>query len=129
METQKHIILLCEDDPFIAPMYAHELQREGYNVIMVESGDKVIPTMHEYRPELVILDMILPGEMGFEVLQDLQKETDLACKNTPVVMLSNLNQQDVIDNAKRLGAVEYLVKSRITPKELGDKIREYIPVE
>ena len=127
MHARTQTILLCEDDELVGPMYEDFLTMDGYNVVRVKNGAEVIPAIREHCPALVLLDMIMPNKMGFEVLQDLVKEENERCKHVPVVMLSNLHQEEVVASAKRLGVAEYIVKSDITPKELGERIRQYIP--
>ena len=127
MTKQAFTILLCEDDSMIGPMYEDQLHSEGYRVIRVVSGDKIIPAIRTHVPDVVLLDMILPKKMGFEILQELKNEENKRYQHIPVIMLSNLHQDDVIASAKRLGAVEYLVKSDITPKEIGIKVKQYLP--
>lgn len=127
IKNAEYTILLCDDDEFISSMYAHKFKQEGYNVIMVNSGDKVIPTLKEHKVDVVILDLILPIMTGFEVLLKLQKDDHTELRKIPIVAVSNLGQQSDIDTAKKLGAVDFVVKSRVTPKELLERIQALLP--
>ncbi len=124
----KHTVLLCDDDEFIARMYAFKLESEGYTVVIVESGTKVIEEMRRVRPDLVILDLMMPEKSGFEILQDLNFDTDESLKKTPIIVASNLAQQTDIDLVKAFDVVDFVVKSRTTPKELLEIVERHLKV-
>jgi len=84
--------------------------------------------MKVIMPNLVILDIMMPNKTGFEVLQELNNDPDITIKNIPIIVSSNLGNQSDIDMAKSLGAIDYLVKSRSTPHDLIEKVRQYLPV-
>ncbi|OGG66262.1 hypothetical protein A3I99_00190 [Candidatus Kaiserbacteria bacterium RIFCSPLOWO2_02_FULL_45_11b] len=126
MKTE-YTILLCDDDEFLIRLYTYKLEFEGFKVVEIRSGDLVVAQMKEVMPSLVILDLILPNKTGFEVLQELNTEENLFLRNIPIIVSSNLSQQSDIDTVKSLGAVDFLVKSRITPNDLVDRIRCYLP--
>ncbi len=123
----KATILLCEDDEFISRMFAFKFESEGYKVVVVNSGGTVIAQMKEVRPDLVILDLMIPQKTGFEVLADLQNEPDASLKKIPIIAASNLAQQSDIDTVKNMNVVDFVVKSRVTPKELLEIAEKYLP--
>ena len=123
----KYTVLLCDDEKFIIDMYAYRLRTEGYNVVVVESGDKVIPGILENKIDIVILDLMMPVKTGFEVLQEFQNPKYAPYRKIPIIVMSNLGQQCDIDTARALGAVEYFIKANIIPSELCEKVLKYIP--
>ncbi|KKT79360.1 MAG: hypothetical protein UW75_C0015G0003 [Parcubacteria group bacterium GW2011_GWF2_44_8] len=127
MKTE-YTILLCEDDESLLRLYTYKLEYEGFKVVEVHSGDLVVAQMKVIMPNLVILDIMMPNKTGFEVLQELNNDPDITIKNIPIIVSSNLGNQSDIDMAKSLGAIDYLVKSRSTPHDLIEKVRQYLPV-
>lgn len=122
----KITILLCEDDEFLSRMYAHKLNLEGFDAVIVNSGEKVIDAIRKYKPSLVILDLVMPVKTGFEILEELQGEKHKDIAYIPVVVASNLAQEADIAAVKKLGAVDFFVKLNLSPKDLVDKIRVHI---
>ena len=106
-QTQPHI-LLVEDDVFVRPVYEMKLKSAGYTVVSLAAGDAVLPYLAEHIPALILLDLLLPGQTGFEILEAIRNDARLA--GVPIVVLSNLGQESDIGEAKRLGATDYLVK-------------------
>ena len=114
-------ILLIEDDKFLRELIIQKLGKEGYEVIEASEGETGLAKMKEGKPDLVLLDLILPGIDGFEVLSRIKKDSDLA--QTPVIILSNLGQRDDMEKGIALGARDYLIKAHFTPGEIVEKIR------
>ncbi|MBI2473221.1 response regulator [Candidatus Uhrbacteria bacterium] len=102
-------LLLVEDEKLIARAYQLALEKEGYLVDLVYDGQQALSAMDTCTYDLILLDLILPHIDGFELMQ--RKNTQGACKNTPIIVLSNLGQETDIAKAKELGAVNYLVKA------------------
>lgn len=121
-------ILLGEDEEFVARSYVRKLQVEGYEVVHARNGEEALALLQKEKPDLVILDLMMPLKTGFEVLQDVQK-LDADLRKIPIIVASNLGQKSDIDTAMSLGAVGFLVKSNISLKELVLKVREYLPVQ
>ena len=86
----------------------------------LEASEKI----KEVRPDLVLLDLIMPGKNGFEVLEEMKADKDL--KNIPVIILSNLGQESDVDKGKSLGAEDYLIKSDISMKEVIETIKRHM---
>lgn len=117
-------ILVAEDDNLYARVYQNKLTKEGYLVTVVGSGTEAVKKAKEIDPDLMLLDLIMPGMDGFEVLEKIKK--DPATKKIRVVVMSNLGQDSDIVRAKELGAEEYLVKANISIMEVMEKIRGYV---
>lgn len=114
-------ILLIEDDKFLRELIIQKLGREGYEVAEAPEGEAGLSKMKEERPDLVLLDLILPGIDGFEVLSRMKKDPSLA--SVPVIILSNLGQRDDVQKGIDLGAEDYLIKAHFTPGEIVEKIK------
>lgn len=121
----KTVILIVEDDKFLRTLLDEKLKREGFFIVDAENGQEALVKMKEApRPHLVLLDILLPIVDGFEVLRQMRDDSEL--KRIPVVVLSNLGQEEDIRRAKDLGAKDYLVKAYFTPGEIVEKIRAVI---
>jgi CheY-like chemotaxis protein len=117
-------ILVIEDDKFLRELIIKKLIKENYNVVEVEDGEEGIEKIKKTKPDLILLDLILPGIDGFEVLSRIKEYPDLA--KIPVIVLSNLGQRDDIEKAIKLGANDYLVKAHFTPNEIIEKIKDLL---
>jgi len=114
-------ILIVEDDKFLRELIAQKLTKEGYEVSEAIDGEEGIKKIQEEKPNLVLLDLILPGIDGFEVLSKMKE--DQALVQIPVIILSNLGQKEDVEKGLKLGAVDYLIKAHFTPGEILDKIK------
>jgi len=114
-------ILIVEDDKFLRELIAQKLIKEGYEISKATDGEQGIKKIKEERPDLVLLDLILPGIDGFEVLTRIK--TDPALAQIPVIILSNLGQSEDVDRGLKLGATDYLVKAHFTPDEIIEKVK------
>jgi DNA-binding response OmpR family regulator len=112
-------ILIIEDDKFLRELISQKLIKEGYDIIEAADGEKGIKSASEDKPDLVLLDLILPGIDGFEVLARLKQSSS----GLPVVILSNLGAKDDIDRGLKMGAEDYLIKAHFTPTEIIDKVK------
>lgn len=123
-QTGGKTVLIVEDDQFLRELAAKKLTKEGYTVFTAEDGEKGVEEFKNNLPGLVILDIILPGIDGYEVLKQIRQDPNGA--NVPVVVLSNMGQEDDIERAKELGATDYLVKAQFSFGEIVKKIQEVI---
>ena len=114
-------ILIVEDDKFLRELISRKLQKEGYMIVEAVDGEEGEKKIKEEKPDLILLDLILPGIDGFEVLSRIKQDPTLA--SIPVVILSNLGQKEEIEKGLKLGAVDYLVKAHFTPAEIVEKIK------
>jgi DNA-binding response OmpR family regulator len=117
-------VLLIEDDRGIAGLYSQRLDLEGYAVTVAVDGEAALSAALKSVPDLVLLDVRLPGLSGLEVLERLKK--DRRTRQVPVLMLTNWDDGEVRAQAGKLGAQEYLVKSEVRPGELAERIRDLI---
>lgn len=117
-------ILLVEDDPFLSSMYSTKFEIEDFTVLAAVDGEKGLKLALSERPDIILLDIIMPKMNGFEVLEKLKE--DSTTKDIPVILLTNLNQKDEIAKGLSLGATDYLIKAHFMPSEVVDKIKKVI---
>ena len=117
-------ILLVEDDPLLIDIYTTKLQQSGFEVQTVEEGEKAVTAIQQERPDIVLLDIVLPHVDGWEILQQVQASEEL--KRIPIVILSNLGQKEEIEKGLRLGAVRYLIKAHYTPSQVVEEVVKLI---
>lgn len=118
-------IFIVEDDRFLREIAVQKLQAEGFVVTSAISGKDAFDYLNiNPRPDVILLDLILPGMSGFELLGKIKQNDSL--KNIPVIILSNLGQEEDIEKAKKLGAVDYLVKAHFSFAEIIKKIHDII---
>lgn len=111
-------IYLVDDDRFLLDMYAVKFKAAGHEVIANQGGEELLKTLKEKgAPDAVLLDIIMPGMNGFEVLEKIRKE-NLVPPTTKVIILSNQGQDADISKAKELGAAGYIVKASAIPSEV-----------
>lgn len=120
-EQETPRILLVEDDQFLSMLLKNRLEREGgFEVMLARSGDEALKLLAEFRPHLMMLDIILPQKTGFEVLEEMQK---LPGEKPEVIIISNLGQDIDIERGKQLGVIDYFIKSRTPVDEIVEKIK------
>lgn len=102
-------LLIVEDDAFLERVLATKLKMAGHEVEMLKDGEGAVEHIIKHRPNLVLLDLILPGKSGFEVLADLRKRKG-AVGNTPVIVISKLAGDTDVERAMKLGANGYVKK-------------------
>lgn len=117
-------VLLIEDDPDIAEMYRRRLSSDGLNVAVAHDAESGLDRLREDPPAVLLLDIRLPGEDGYHVLQAVRAEPALA--DVRVLMLSNYGEPSTVRRALELGASEYLMKSNTTPTEVALRVRAYL---
>ena len=117
-------ILLIEDDTFLLNMYATKFELEGYEIISADDGEKALKAVGKEKPDIILLDILLPKMDGFEVLQELKKNEET--KAVPVILLTNLSQRDDVEKGLALGAVDYLIKAHFMPTEVVEKIKKIL---
>jgi len=114
-------ILIIEDDKFLRELIVKKLVKEGYEISEAVDGEEGIKKVKEEKPDLVLLDLILPGIDGFEVLSRTKEDPTLS--QIPVIILSNLGQKEDVQRGLGLGAVDYLIKAHFTPGEIIEKMK------
>lgn len=119
-------ILLIEDEKLMIELLEKRLVQEGYNTVVAKNGAEGITKMRETKPDLVLLDIIMPRMGGFEVMEVMSKDEEL--KKIPIIVISNSGQPVELDRAKRLGAKDWLIKTEFDPQEVIDKVIQQIGV-
>lgn len=117
-------IVLVEDEPDLAGMFSDRLRQAGYTVYVGANGVVGFDLIKQHRPDLVLLDLVLPEIDGYSLLAKAKADAEL--KDIPIYAWSNLTQQDEIDRAKKLGVAEYLIKSDYTPTALVEKVSQLL---
>lgn len=117
-------ILIVEDDPFLSSIIGVRLGKEGYTVSVMTSGEQALALLKKEIPDLILLDIVLPGISGFDVLKAIKAEK--RNKNIAILIFSNLGQEHEIEDSKKLGADAFLVKAKFTPREVLEKIQELL---
>jgi len=115
-------IAIVEDDVEIQDMYKIKLELGGYTVISVENGIDALKLIKLEKPDLVLLDLLLPKKDGYEVLEELRKRKEPYFTSLPIVVISNLSNENDIIEAKSLGATDYLVKAKTNPADVLAKV-------
>ena len=114
-------ILIIEDDKFLRELIVMKLKKESYDVLDAVDGEEGIKKIREEKPDIILLDLILPGIDGFEVLSQIK--SDPTVSSIPVIILSNLGQKEDIERGIELGATDYMIKAHFTPGEIVEKIK------
>ena len=117
-------ILVIEDDKFLRELINRKLQSENFETVLAVDGEIGLELVEKERPDIILLDLILPGINGFEVLTKIKENERI--KEIPVIILSNLGQKDDIDKGMSIGAIDYLVKAHFTPNEIIEKINQIL---
>lgn len=117
-------ILLVEDEEIMIDLLQKKLTKEGYKVTVATDGEAGLRTMKEEKPDVVLLDIIMPKMGGFEVMEEMTK--DKVLKQIPVIIISNSGQPVELDRAKKLGAKDWLIKTEFDPQEVVDKVVKQI---
>lgn len=124
MNPSKKFILVAEDDKFYANIFRTKLSREGYEVQVAGDGEQVLNAARQKKPDLIMLDLIMPVKDGFEALEEIKADNSL--KNIKVIVISNLGQDEDVKKAKDLGAVDYLIKTNMSINEMVEKVKSYL---
>lgn len=117
-------ILIVEDDPYVRDFYSRLFKLGKYDVLILPDGLNAVETAKKEKCELILLDIMMPGENGLEVLKDLKLDEET--KNIKVAMLTNLEDDESRHKAYKLGAIGYIIKSEADPKVLLDKVKGFL---
>ena len=121
--TEKKI-LFVEDDPVVLTLYRNRLQREGFEVLFAEDGEVALNILSRMRPDLVVLDLMLPKVNGVDVLKHIRADERL--KATPVLILSNAYMTELAQKAMQSGANKGMLKTECTPAKLVEAVRDML---
>lgn len=125
MSTPNIKIVLAEDDVVLAGMYVKKFQMEGFTIVHAMDGEEALALVQKEHPDIVLLDIMMPKKNGLDTLKDIR--ADASVGKTYVVLLTNVGEQSYVDDGFKLGANQYLMKSNFTPREVVEKVREWIP--
>jgi DNA-binding response OmpR family regulator len=117
-------VLLVEDDAFLREICSKKLVKEGFTVYEALDGEQALNGVEKIEPDIILLDIILPAIDGFQILHQIRNGSNKKVSSTPVIMLSNLGQDDDIKKAMEMGANDYLVKAHFTTEEIVEKIKK-----
>lgn len=115
-------IVIVEDEEILSKVLEEKFRKANFDVAIAVDGEEALPVIRKFSPEIIILDLILPKRSGFEVLQELKTNPEL--KAIPVIVLSNLGQDEDIKKALQLGAEDYIVKTQHPINEVIEKVKE-----
>ncbi|MDP3880641.1 MAG: response regulator [bacterium] len=116
-------ILLVEDDEFLSSLIKNRLEREKYKVTLVSDGLKAHDTLKQGAHNLILLDIILPNKLGFEILEELKRDPTIT--TPPVMIISNLGQEEDVRRAQELGAIDYFIKAQIMIDDLVARVNKF----
>lgn len=119
MDNRKKI-LLVEDDVFMLELLSDKLRKSGFEVHLATDGEECMKILKSLKPDLVLLDIVMPKLDGLEVLRRVKASPELS--SMPIIVLSNLGQKEEIDRAMDLGAKDYIVKANFTTREIVEKL-------
>jgi CheY-like chemotaxis protein len=117
-------ILVVEDDSFLIKAYVAKLTNAGLDLRTASDGEEALKVLQEFKPDVILMDLVMPRKDGFSTLEDMRKDDNL--KDIPVIVTSNLAQQEALDRAKALGAVDFITKSNMSMEDLLKKINKVI---
>lgn len=125
--TPKKKILFVEDDKALAAVYISRLQLEGFEVRHVVNGEEALSAAIEYKPDLIVLDAMMPKISGFDVLDILRNTPETS--NQRIIMLTALSQAKDREMAEKLGVDDYLVKSQVVIGDVVARIKHHLGME
>jgi len=114
-------IILIEDEEILINVLSKKLIKEGYEVTIARNGLEGLESMRKEKPDLVLLDIVMPKMGGFEVMEEMNKDENL--KDISVIIISNSGQPVELDRAKELGAKDWLIKTDFDPQEVVEKVK------
>ena len=117
-------ILFVEDDALVAQMYRLKLELDGYSVEIAADGIAALEKAKSMRPDIIFLDIRLPKLDGLSVLERLRADPDT--EHTPVVILSNWNEKELVERGVKLGALDHMIKSQTTPARLSRRLQDWL---
>jgi DNA-binding response OmpR family regulator len=124
MTNLKKKILIIEDEKLLAEMYRDKFKRAGFKIYLAFNSEEGLFLVKKEKPDLIILDILLPGENGINFLEKLKKDPETAL--IPVVVCSNYDDPEIKNKAKELGVKTYLIKANYTPREIINEIKAYL---
>ncbi len=122
--ANKKKILVVEDDLFLIRAYQIKLEKEGFEVMVATEGTAAMDYLQKDPPDMVMLDLMLPGISGFDVLENIRKNPKW--KGVPVIVLTNLGQEQDKKRVEELGVKDYIVKANVKIADVIEKVKGYL---
>lgn len=117
-------VVIVEDDQFLGGLISNKIKDSGADIVLINTGDGALEKIIESKPDVIILDLLLPNINGFEILKSLRSTKGF--EKTPVIVLSNLSEGSDIQKAKDLGITEFLIKATVNINEIPTHIAKAI---
>lgn len=114
-----------EDDDLLSRAYHDGFEKAGFAVVTAMDGAEAERILEEAKPDLIVLDLVMPVKNGFAVLEDLRAKKE-ECRRIPVVVLSVLAERSDVDRARELGAIDYLIKSQFSMQEVISRVSDHV---
>jgi CheY-like chemotaxis protein len=124
MDARARLILLAEDDRFLRKAADTALRRRGFSVVTATNGEEALEALRTMKPDLILLDLIMPKVQGFEVLRSVKENP--ATAHIPVIVLSNLGQEGDVKRAMESGATAYFVKANLTLEDMVTQVESVL---
>lgn len=115
-------ILIVEDDPYIMRVYERKFQAEGFTIATARNGEEGLEKVKEAKPDIILLDLVMPKKDGFEFVRELRKDDTYI--NTPIIVLTNLGQEHDVERAQKLGISAYLLKSNQSIQDVFEMVQK-----
>ena len=117
-------ILLVEDDKILSNMYQIKLSHAGYEIQTAENGEDGLKLMKSFHPDIVLMDLMMPIMDGFEALKKAKADPEI--KDIPIIILTNLSQKEDAEKTLKTGAIDFIIKSDLTPTQVLEKIKSHL---
>ena len=124
LTNNKTTVLIVEDDTFLSNIYKTKFEMEGFDVMTADDGEAGLAMAKSKKPQIILLDILLPKMDGFAVLKELKMDKE--AQNIPVILLTNLGQKDDVSKGLEMGAADYLIKAHFKPSETVAKVRKIL---
>lgn len=119
-------IAIIEDDPVISQMYRMKFEADGFDVQLANNGKRGVALVEAFSPDIILLDLQMPEMSGDEALAEIRKKTE--SKNTPVIILTNLGEEEAPKSLRALGIHSYIVKAELTPRQVVQRVKEALGI-
>lgn len=119
-------IAIIEDDPVISQMYRMKFEADGFDVQLANNGKRGVALVGAFSPDIILLDLQMPEMSGDEALAEIRKKTE--SKNTPVIILTNLGEEEAPKSLRALGIHSYIVKAELTPRQVVQRVKEALGI-
>ena len=117
------ILLLIEDNPLLTAMYRAAFEKKGVEVFLAHDGETGLKLAQDKKPDIILLDLLLPGADGFDILEQLRR--DPGTKELKVVVLTIVKKEGAEERAKKLGVIDYLIKTELELHEIVERVTGY----